>query len=399
MTKPTIHAALELGSSQICLAIGEVTDDNRLKLLSVAETPSEGISKGCVTEPKKASDALHKLLLKVEDQYDLDLHRVYLSISGAKIRGGNYRGTRTLPDNDKQITTGHLDFVENAALDAANKKDRINLLHTIHHYELDGKIHQRPPLNLTGKKLSVDYHCIHGSRKHIEANVQCVRSIRLEIESIVFSPVAASLAMLDRELLKAGALVIDMGAGTTDYVLYSDGSIAASGSVPLGGYDITHEICRTTGLPIDLAEQLKIKAGNAGLNPDRDVEAEHECLFPYLDIDTAQVYGSEPFSSTQLRYKIINRIIRLTQQNILSRIHECLPSDITNHSECQVYLTGGGCQQKGLATLACDTFGIPVNFLGPKNCPRCDDKFWRPKYSTVIGLLHNVPICYPRETD
>ncbi|GAG90444.1 unnamed protein product, partial [marine sediment metagenome] len=243
------------------------------------------------------------------------------------------------------------------------------------YYELDGKRHGHPPLGYAGRQLSAEYHCIHGNPKHIKANIQCVRSIAPEITGIVFAPVAASLAMLDQEFMKAGALVIDMGAGTTDYVLYSNGSIAASGCVPLGGNDITHEIHRATGISTELAEQLKIKTGNAyGI--------------PGLDIEVARVINSETLSSTKVRRKLINRIIRFTLQNILSRIQQDLSADILDRPEIQLYLTGGGCQQKGVRNLVGDTFGIPVNYLGPENCPRCGGKFWKPQHSTVIGLLH-----------
>lgn len=380
MPQSAILVAVEIGTSKTCVAVGEVSKDNSLRVLGISDTRSAGIRKGEISNLPQAREGLKTALLEAEDLFDLrSINNVYLSITGSHIQGSNCRGTYRLPEDEHEIANVHLDEVEDIALDIGLPGDRVHLLNTIRHYELDEHRHDVAPLLLSGRTLSAEYHSIHGVRNRIENCIRCVRENALELEDVVFAPLASALAALNKRDKESGALVIDLGGGTTDYILYLEGAISASGCIPVGGDHVTNDIHMATRTPFTLAEKLKIKEGNTS------GEA-------YMNVGMAQIPDAETHHDSEVPRATLNQVIHARVEETLDLVLNRLPPDCLDQIGTGVFLTGGASQQDGIVTLTNKIFGLPVYQSEAANDECDDNSIWAPQYSTVIGLLRYAQI-------
>ena len=172
----------------------------------------------------------------------------------------------------RHVAPEHVEEARTIARDVHIPQDHVYLAHD--HPAITGSTgwSTRPrPSGLFGKTVEADFHIVHGIGTRIQNSIKLVREMPLEVDDIVFAPIATAQMALYREQRERGALVIDIGGGTTDYALYLDGAIAASGCIPVGGDHVTNDIHLVTGLPFSKAESLKIMEGDASADPARSV--------------------------------------------------------------------------------------------------------------------------------
>jgi len=375
MSESTIHVGIEIGTSKTCVVAGEVKSDGSLKILGIGETRSAGIRKGEISDYKQARADVKAALLEAENLCNVkSINSVYLAVTGSHISGVNNRGTYRLPDDERTIHPDHVDEASEIALDIAIPNDRVYILNPVRHYYVDGHRHDMPPLNLSGRTLDIDYHIIHGIRSRIENSIRCVRANTLKIEAAVFSPVASALVALEKKDKESGALVIDVGGGTTDYALYLDGALSASGCIPVGGDHITHDIHLASRITISQAEQLKITDGNASGDPA-------------YDGGMVRVPHDQVFTGEEIARKLLNRVIRRRLQETLELVLSRLPEHSIEQIGTGVYLTGGASQMTGFDSLAHEIFDLPVYRTEQPTTECAQMDFRAPQYSTVIGLL------------
>jgi len=250
MGKTKIHVGLEIGTSKVCMVVGEVKPDGAVKILGVGETQSAGVRKGEISDFASVRSCVKTALLEAEDVSDVDIHSVFLAVTGSHIEGLNNKGTFRLPEDEPAVMLEHVEEAKDIARDVAIPSDNVYIHNVIRQFWLDGQEHATTPVGLLGKSLEADFHIIHGIKTRIQNSIKCVREIPLDVDDVVFSPIASAQIALNRQRKDAGALVIDMGGGTTDYVLYLNGAIAASGCVPVGGDHITNDIHLVTKIPL-----------------------------------------------------------------------------------------------------------------------------------------------------
>ena len=266
-----IHVGLEIGTSKTCMVVGEVKADSAVKILGIGETKSAGIRKGEIGDFSQARACLKDALAKAEDASDVEIGSVFLAVTGSHIQGVNHRGTFRLPDGEPVVAPEHVEEARTIAREVPIPAEHVYLHPIIRNYWLDGLEHSTSPVGLYGKTVEADFHVVHGIGTRIQNSIKLVREVPLEVDDIVFSPIATAQMALDREQRERGALVIDIGGGTTDYALYLNGVITASGCIPVGGDHITNDIHLVTGLPFSKAEQLKVTEGDASGDPARSV--------------------------------------------------------------------------------------------------------------------------------
>jgi cell division protein FtsA len=226
--------------------------------------------------------------------------------------------------------------------------------------------------------LEADYHIIHGVRGRIQNAIRCVREIPLEVEDVVFNPIAAAQVVLSREAKNQGALMIDFGAGTADFVLYRDGMLTASGCVPLGGDHMTNDIAMALQIPNGRAEKVKVEEGSALYH---EVPA-GEIL--EVEDDTGHVIG-------EIERGFLYEILYLRAQEIFEQVKARCEAHV-GHLGAGVYLTGGVSLMKGIDAVARDVFGIKVTKVGSAPVSGVTATFENPKYSTPIGLIRYAQI-------
>ena len=380
MAKSNIYVGLEIGTSKICVVVGEVRSDGAIKILGVGQAPSRGVRKGEIVDFETAQTCLHDALVRAEDRSDVMINNVFLAITGAHIESLNNRGTIRIPEDQNEITEEDLEEVKEIARDVAIPQQNVFLHSIVRDYYVDGQEKVLQPAGMLGKVLEADYHIIHGIRTRIQNTIRCVREIPLDVEDVVFSPIASAQVVLTKEHKDRGVLLLDIGGGTTDYVLYSGGSIAHSGCVGVGGDHITNDISLVMKIPLSKAERLKVEHGSA-------VVPEEGTAVPIVIEDDPHFAGREidPY--------LLNEVIGARMGETFELLQEKL-AGVCNLEElgAGVFLTGGSSKLAGLDQLAEEVFGLPVSRASVGSMSGAAAAFENPQYSTPMGLIRYAQI-------
>jgi len=220
---------------------------------------------------------------------------------------------------------------------------------------------------------------VHGIGTRIQNSIKCVREMPLDVDDVVFAPIAVAQVALTRDARERGALVVDIGGGTTDYALYLDGAIAASGSIPVGGDHITNDIHLVTGLPFTKAESLKVKEGDASADPARSV-------------GTIKVTDEKGFAEAEVRRQVLNEIIRQRLEETLKLVKKRLPAGSIERIGTGVFLSGGTSLMRGFGELAYEVFGRDIYRPEPPELSGVQANFRDPQYTTALGLIRYAQI-------
>lgn len=385
MARSKIHVGLEIGTSKTCIVVGEVKPDTAVKILGIGTTKTAGVRKGEIYDFPQARACLKDALVKAEDASDVEIGSVYLAVTGAHIQGINSRGTFRLPEGQAIVAPEHVEEARTIARDIHIPPDHVHLHPIIRHYLLDDLEHKTSPVGLYGKTVEADFHIVHGIGTRIQNSIRLVRETPLEVDDIVFSPIATAQMALEQEQRDRGALVIDIGGGTTDYALYLDGSIAASGCIPVGGDHVTNDIHLVTGLPFSKSEKLKIMEGDASADPARSV-------------GIAKLVDDRGFAEVEVSRGILNEIIRQRLEETLRLVRQRLPENSVETIGAGVFLTGGTSLMRGFGELAFDVFGRDIYRPEPPELSGVQASFKDPQYATAIGLIRYAQILETERT-
>ena len=227
--------------------------------------------------------------------------------------------------------------------------------------------------------MDADYHVVHGIRSRIENQIKCVREMPLDVDDLVFSPIATAQVALNREARERGALVIDIGGGTTDYALYVDGVIEATGCIPVGGDHITNDIHLVTGLPFSKAELLKVREGDASGDAARSV-------------GVVKVGDDKGFAETEVKRQLLNDIIRQRLEETLELLVSRLPAGSCEKIGTGVFLAGGTSLMRGFGELAHETFQRDIYRPEPPELSGVQASFKDPQFTTALGLIRYAQI-------
>tara|TARA_B100002019_G_scaffold293015_1_gene318270 strand:- start:1173 stop:2405 length:1233 start_codon:yes stop_codon:yes gene_type:complete len=376
MAKSKIYAGLEIGTSTICVVVGEVLGNGSIKILGVGQAPSRGVRKGEIVDFETAQTCLNDALVEAEEKSDVEISNVYLAVSGSHIESLCNKGSIRIPEVDgvNEITEEDLDEVREIARDIKLPPENVFLHSIIRDYYVDGQEKVQNPVGRQGQVVEADYHIIHGIKTRLQNTIRCVREIPINVEEVVFSPIAAAQVMLKRDDKDRGALLIDIGGGVTDYVMYSGGSVAQSGCIGVGGDHITNDISVVMKIPLTRSEKLKIDHGSA---------------LPENDEDSSIVLDDDPLKSgLEIDKELLNQIINARA----TEIFEQLKDRITKHDNLDtlgagVFLTGGASKLKDIDKLAEDILGLPVSLARISSMSGASAPFENPQLATAMGLI------------
>src|SRR3989454_4721237 len=260
---PPIIVGLEIGTSKICAVVGEIKAAGALNIIGVGQARSRGVRKGEIADPSAASEDVRQSIVEAEQIADVEIRSVYLGVSGGHVRGFNNRGVHPVVSADREISEEDVqDVIKNAK--AINLPAQNHVIHAIRqHFLVDGQDAITNPVGMLGARVEVDVHVVHGNLNRLQNAIRSVKGLQLEVEDIVFTGLASSLALLTNEQKELGSLVIDMGGGTTDYVVYANGIIKHTGVLAVGGDHVSNDLAYGLKVPLSRAEQLKIEHGSA----------------------------------------------------------------------------------------------------------------------------------------
>ena len=389
MAKSKIYAGLEIGTSKICVVVGEVDSDGSIKILGIGQAPARGVRKGEIVDFETAQTCLHDALVQAEEKTDVMIGNVYLAITGAHIESLCNRGSIRVPDGPvaNEITEEDLDEVRELARDVSLPQQNVFLHSIIRDYCVDGQEKVQQPVGMLGKVVEADYHIIHGIKTRMQNTIRCVREIPIQVDEVVFSPIAAAQVMLSKEQKERGALLIDIGGGTTDYVMYLGGSVAQSGCIAVGGDHITNDISMVMNVPLTRAERLKIEHGSVIVQDDEQEEfimLEDDPHFSGLEIDKIMLN------------KIINARVSETFEQLRDRISK---NDDINALGAGVFLTGGSSKLKEIDKLAEEIFSLPVSLASISTMSGATAPFENPQLATPMGLIRYAQMIEANKTE
>ena len=379
MARSKIHVGLEIGTSKICMVVGEVKTDGSVKILGVGQAKSVGVRKGEIFDFPQVRACIKEALVRAEDESDVEIGSVFLAVTGSHFTGVNHQGFFRLPDGQDTIEPQHVREAKEIARAVSIPQDHVYLHHIVRRFGVDGYHHASSPVGLSGRKVEADFHVIHGIRSRIENQIKCVREIPLDVDELVFAPLAAAQVALNSEARQGGALVIDIGGGTTDYALYADGIIEAAGCIPVGGDHITNDIHLVTGLPFSKAEQLKVKEGDASGDPARSV-------------GVVKLTDEKGFSEATVKRELLNEIIRSRLEETLKLLIRKLPEGALDRVGTGVFLAGGTSLMRGFGELASEVFQKDVYRPEPPELSGAQASYKDQQFTTALGLIRYAQI-------
>ena len=370
-----IIAGLEIGTSKICVVVGEMGTGGTPNIIGIGQAKSRGVRKGEIAEPVLVEKDVRTAIGEAEQMANVEIRSVYLGVTGDHIRSFCNHGTHPIVSADREITEEDVqDVIKNAK--AINLPMENSIIHAIRqHFQVDTQTGIINPVGMYGAKVEVDVHVVHGHGNRLKNSIAVVKSMQLEVEEVVFNGLASALALLSNEQKELGSLVIDIGGGTTDYAVYVDGIIKHTGVLAVGGDHVSNDLAYGLKVPLGRAEQLKLEHASAVLQPE-------------IKGQTVELPGQLGLPSRIINLEHLHRITSLR----LEEIFELIAREISNlgwleRLRAGVYLCGGGAQIPHIQVLAENVFQLPA-FLGKTNSiSGLKSALDQPEFATGIGLV------------
>ena len=368
---------LDIGTAKVMAVVAEVLPDGELRIAGLGLAPSHGLKRGVVVNIDATVQSIQQALKEAEMMADCKITRVYTGITGSHIRGMNSTGMVIV--RDKEVTPIDVSRVVETAKAINIPNDQRLLLVEPQEFVIDG--HEvREPIGMSGGRLEVKVHIVTGAQSAAENIVKCVRRCGLEVEQLVLNPSASSHAVLTEDEKQLGVALVDIGAGTTDVAIFTDGAIRHTVVIPIAGDLITSDIAMALRTPTKDAEEIKVEWGVA-----KQLLAD--------PADSLEVPGLGDRGPRMLGRQALAGVIEPRVEEIFTLVQQ-----VIRDSGCEellssgVVLTGGAALMPGMVELAEDIFLKPVRKGIPTYSGPLADMVGSPRAATVMGLLEEARI-------
>ncbi len=368
-------AGLDVGSTKIATCVGQY-QDGVVDIIGLGSTPSSGMRKGVVVDIEETTSSISQALDEAEQMCGSPIPSAVIGISGSHIQSTSNKGVVAISRADGEISENDVDRVIQAAKVLPNTPNR-EILHIIpRQFIVDGAEGVFDPVGMSGIRLETEAVIISGGSMAIKNLSKCVLSAGLDIQEVVYSPLASAKALISKQQMELGVALMDIGAQTTSVTIFEEGDVLHTTAIPLGSSHITNDIAIGLRTSIDVAEKIKIKHGAA--------KAEQ-----YSDKDTLDLSTLSDMDNDSVSLKYISEIIEARLNEMLLMIRDELRSvGKDGMLPAGIVLTGGGCQINGLTDLVKETLRLPAQIGKPlQPLSGMIDKLNDPLYSTCVGLM------------
>lgn len=365
--------ALDIGTSKIAAVVGEITDDGQLSVVAVGNCPAKGMDKGGVNDLNKVIESVQKAADEAELMADCRISSVYLGISGKHIACQNESGMVAI--NDAEVDQDDVDSVMHAAKSVPMSAER-RMLHVLpQEFSVDMQEGIKSPVGMSGVRMEAKVHIVTCANDMAKNIVKCVERCELHADQLIFTALASSYAVLTDDEKDLGVCVVDIGGGTIDIVIYTDGAVRYSAVVPVAGNQVTSDIAKIFRTPVGYAEDIKVQYACAIRNKASAEES----------IEVPSVGGRPARSmSRHMLAEVVEPRYRELFEMVLGKIkHSGLESQIA----AGVVLTGGTAKMEGAVELAEEIFQMPVRLGQPIGVTGLSEYVNDPCYATAVGLL------------
>jgi len=370
---------LDIGTSVIRVAIGDLKEDGSIEIAGVASRKSAGLRNGVIVNIEDAVTAIKETIETAEQNAGTEVLSCATGIGGTQIEGMNQKGSTPVTPPGKQpreITRQDIQRAIDNAKAVLIPMDR-ELLHVVaQNFTVDGVTGIKDPVNMMCARLEADVHIITASRTTIQNVRTCVNRAGYSLDGVMLKTLAATQAVVHEDEMELGSILIDMGAGTTDVLVLLGGAPVCTVSIPVGGNLVTNDIAIVKGIPVSAAEKIKVESGCCWLP---GIGTDQEVIIP-------GVGGRAPELTTQTE---LCRIIEPRVEEIFTMVRSAVihNSNITQLSG-NIILTGGGAQMEGAVELAQNVFGTSSVRVGvPEKLSGPESDYRKPEYATAIGLV------------
>ena len=374
MSRANLHVGLEIGTTKVAAVIGEIRSDGLLRIIGIGEAPSRGVRKGEIVDIGKITLCLSDAVSEAEEKADREITEVVAAVTGAHLESLNNRGGIPIPDDRDEIEEEDIHEVEQSALDVTIPAGNVFLHNIIQRYYVDGQEGVASPLGMLGRRLEAEFHIVHGTKTRIQNNLRCIHEASMKVTNVVMSAVASAHAVLDESDRELGSLVIDIGGGTTDYILFREGAVRDSGVLAVGGDHITNDISIGLRVPTKWAEKLKV---------------EHADVAPGSTMVRGKIEIEDPtYAGGEIERRLLNMVAEARVRELFVLLRRRM--NFERHAQflgAGILITGGTAELKGIAALASDVFGVPARVANPRALMGPSALFESPRFSTAVGLV------------
>ncbi len=364
---------LDIGTSKVVAIVGEIPPDGSIEIIGIGSNPSRGLKKGVVVNIESTVHSIQRAVEEAELMAGCQIHSVYAGIAGSHIRSLNSHGIVAI--RDREVGTSDMERVIDAARAVAIPADQ-RILHILpQEFIIDGQEGIHDPVGMSGVRLEAKVHMVTGAVSAAQNIIKCVRRCGLEVDDVILEQLASSQAVLTEDEKELGVCLVDIGGGTTDIAVFTEGSIRHTAVIPIAGDQVTNDIAVALRTPTQHAEDIKIK---------------YACALTQLagaeeSIEVPSV-GERP--ARRLARQTLAEVVEPRYEELFTLIQaELRRSGFEELIAAGYVLTGGSSRMEGAVELAEEVFHMPVRLGTPQYVAGLVDVVRNPIYATGVGLL------------
>jgi cell division protein FtsA len=372
-TDKNLIVGLDIGTSKVSAIVGEVVPEGGIEIIGIGFHPSRGLKKGVVVNIESTVQSIQRAVEEAELMAGCQIHSVFTGIAGNHIRSLNSHGIVAI--RDKEVTSSDVERVIDAARAVAIPADQ-KILHILpQEFIIDNQEGIREPIGMSGVRLEARVHMVTGAVSAAQNIVKCVRRCGLEVDDIILEQLASSESVLIEDEKELGVCLVDIGGGTTDIAVFTEGAIRHTSVIPIAGNQVTNDIAVALRTPTQNAEEIKIK---------------YACALAQLatadeSIEVPSVGDRPP---RRLARQTLAEVVEPRYEELLTLVQaELRRSGFEDLIAAGVVLTGGSSKMEGLIDLAEEILHMPVRLGVPQTVTGLVDVVRNPIYSTGVGLL------------
>jgi cell division protein FtsA len=365
---------LDIGTSKISVAVGEITPDKKLSIVGVGNQPARGMDKGGVNDLNLVIQSIQRAINEAELMADCHITSVYLGISGKHISCQNENGM--VPINDKEVMQEDVDNVIHTARSVPISAER-RMLHVLpQEFSIDVQDGIKSPIGMSGVRMEAKVHIVTCANDMAKNIVKCVERCDLKADQLIFSALASSYSVLTDDEKELGICIVDIGAGTIDIAVFTGGALRHTAVIPVAGNQVTSDISKIFRTPLSHAEDIKVQYACA---LRQMVSMEENIEVPSV--------GGRPARS--MSRHTLAEVVEPRYQELFELIQDTVrEAGLEDQIAAGYVLTGGTSKMEGVVEFAEEVFQMPVRVATPKDVTGLQEYVNDPTYSTVVGLLH-----------
>ncbi|MCH8845483.1 MAG: cell division protein FtsA [Proteobacteria bacterium] len=364
---------LDIGTSKVVAIVGEISSEDDIEIIGLGSSRSRGLKKGVVVNIESTVHSIQRAIEEAELMAGCEIHSVFAGIAGSHIRSLNSHGIVAIRDHE--VAMSDVDRVIDAARAVAIPADQ-KILHILpQEFVIDHQEGIKEPIGMSGVRLEAKVHIVTGAVSAAQNIIKCVRRCGLEVDDVILEQLASSYAVLTEDEKELGICLVDIGGGTTDIAVFTDGAIHHTAVIPIAGDQVTNDIAIALRTPTQHAEDIKVQ---------------YACALTQLanPEETIDVPGVGERPSRRLARQTLAEVVEPRYEELFTFVQaELRRSGFEDLIAAGIVMTGGSSKMEGVVELAEEIFHMPVRLGLPQHVSGLADVVKNPIYSTGVGLL------------